>query len=78
MFSCPIAICHIRQYQSNESEWNNFILKILRMQCVNMAMTYFPDAQLLQFKLEVFLLSKELFLPQYRSLWFFTIHFLKQ
>lgn len=28
---------------------------------------YFPDAQLLQFQLEVF-----------RSLWFFTIHFLKQ
>lgn len=39
MFSCPIATCHVRQYQSNESEWNNFIEKILRMQCANMAMT---------------------------------------
>lgn len=29
---------------------------------------YFPDIQLLQFQLEVFLLSKELLLPQYRSL----------
>lgn len=39
---------------------------------------YFPDAQLLQFQLEVFLLSKELLLPQHKSLWFFIIHFPKQ